>query len=51
MQLVEQKLAKFLPKFKAIINQLRNKALSNKKLDNAEQKSLPSKAYRSFAVY
>ena len=51
MQLVEQKLAKSSPKFKAIINQLRNKALSNKKLENVEQKSLPSKAYGSFAVY
>ena len=51
MQLVEQKLAKSLPKFKAIINQLRNKALSNKKPENAKQKGLPSKAYGSFTVY
>ena len=54
MQLVEQRLAKALPEFKALINQLRSQALSNKKLENVkniEQKSLPSNLLRSFAVY
>jgi hypothetical protein len=51
MQLEEQKLTKALPKLKALISQLRSQALFNKKLDNIEQKSLPSKPYGSFAVY
>ena len=51
MQLVNQKLANSLPKFKALINQLRNKVLFNKKLNNTKQKNLLSKLYKSFAVY
>ena len=51
MQLVEQKLAKASPEFKALIDRLRSQASSDKKPENAEQKSSPSQPHGSFAVY